>query len=45
MQVTLPNEMLEDLKKISGESGNPIASIIRIAIAEYLKKKRLDKWL
>lgn len=41
MQITLTSEMLEELKKISSKSGNPIASIVRIAIAEYLDKKEV----
>jgi predicted DNA-binding ribbon-helix-helix protein len=31
--------MLDELKKISSESGNSVSSILRIAIAEYLKKR------
>jgi len=39
IQVTLTTEMLDELKKISSESGNSVSSILRIAIAEYLKKR------
>jgi len=39
IQVTLPQDMLNVLKDISKDSGNPVSSIIRLAIAEYVKKQ------
>ena len=34
-----PQQMLDALKKLSGETGIPVSELIRTAVAEFLNKK------
>lgn len=38
IQITFTPDMIEKLKKLSEESGNSIASVVRQAVTEYLRK-------
>lgn len=39
IQITFTPEMLEQLKKLAEASGNSVASVVRQAVLEYLKKQ------
>lgn len=40
IQVTLTPEMLENVKKLSAATGNSVAAVIRMAVAEYVLNKQ-----
>lgn len=42
IQITFTPDMIEKLKKLSEESGNSIASIVRQSVADYLRKVGKD---
>ncbi len=42
IQITFTPDMIETLKKIAESSGNSVASIVRQAVADYLKKVGKD---
>lgn len=42
-QITFTPDMLEALQRVANESGNGVSAIVRIAVAEYLKKVEGDK--
>jgi predicted DNA-binding protein len=37
-----PKELMIELKKLSEETGAPMAEIIRRAIKEYIEKRRIE---
>lgn len=38
LQITIPPDMYEKLKKISEKTGNSMAAIMRYATADYLRR-------
>lgn len=43
-QMYFPNEMLRDLKKKAAEEKTSVAEIVREAVSELFKKKKVKNW-